>query len=108
MDINLRKGLKGLLVARNKGGSPKDVPKSQVPTNLPPPPPLPVTSISLLPYPELEEGEVAPSKGTKQQKTVRENRGSSVESKEDSLGANVRQSQCTWAPRLELDGTSIP
>ena len=35
MDINPRKGLKGLLVVRNKGGSTKDAPKSQVPTNLP-------------------------------------------------------------------------
>ena len=74
MDINSRKGLKGLIAARNKWGSSKDVPKSQVPANLQPPPPLLVTSVGLLPYPdlmkkrkvqELEEGEVAPSKGMK-------------------------------------------
>ena len=55
MDINIRRGLKGLFFARNKWGSSKDVPKSQVPTNLPPPPPLPVTSIGLFPYPDLKK-----------------------------------------------------
>ena len=55
MDINIRRGLKGLLFARNKWGSSKDVPKSQVPANLPPPPPLLVTSIGLFPYPDLKK-----------------------------------------------------
>ena len=31
-----------------------------------------------------------------------------MESKEDSLEAEVRRPQRTWAPRLELDGTPIP
>ena len=74
MDINPRKGLKGLLTVRNKVGSFKDVPKSQVPTNLPPPPSLLVTSVRLLPYldlkkkkkvQEVEEGEVVPPNGAK-------------------------------------------
>ena len=74
MDIKPRKGLKGLLTTRNKGRSSKDVPKSQVPANLSPPPPLPVTSVGLLLYPnlkkkrkvqELEKGEVVPPKGVK-------------------------------------------
>ena len=55
MDINIRRGLKGFLSARNKWGSSKDVPKSQVPANLPPPPSLPVTSIGLFPYPDLNK-----------------------------------------------------
>ena len=55
MDINLRKGLKGLLSTRNKEGSSKDVPKSQVPTNLPPPPLLPMTLVGLLPCPDLKK-----------------------------------------------------
>ena len=55
MDINPRKGLKGLLAARNKGGSSKDVPKSQVPANLPLPPLLPMTSVGLLPYLDLKK-----------------------------------------------------
>ena len=33
MDINPRRGLKGLLFARNKGGPSKDAPKSQVPSS---------------------------------------------------------------------------
>lgn len=38
---------------------------------------------------EVEEGEVVPLKGGKQQKTVREKMGSSMERKEDSLVANM-------------------
>jgi len=33
---------------------------------------------------------------------------SSVDSREDSSGADVGQQQCTWAPWLELDGVDIP
>lgn len=77
MDINPRKGLKGLLAARNQGGSSNGAPKSQVPANLPPPPPLLVTSVGLLPNPDLkrkrkvqevqevEEGKMIPLKGGK-------------------------------------------
>ena len=74
MDINPRKGLKGLHVVRNKGGSTKDAPKSQVPTNLRPPPPFLVTLVGLPPNPnlkrkrkvqEVEEGGMVPSKGAK-------------------------------------------
>ena len=74
MDINLRRGLKGLLAGTSKGASSKEVPKSQVPTNVPPLPPLPVTTVELLPCPdlkkkrkvqELEKGEMVPSKGAK-------------------------------------------
>ena len=59
---------------RNKGSTSKDVPKTQVPANLPPPPPPFVTIVGLLPNPDLkkkrkvleaEEGEMVPFKGTK-------------------------------------------
>ena len=77
MDSKKRPSLKGLIANRNKGGTSKDVPRTQIPTNLPSPPPPPAdlglhaaqdlkkTRI----VQELEEGEVAPPKDTKQQKT---------------------------------------
>ena len=92
---------------RNKGGLSKDVPKSQVPVNLPPPPLLPVTSVGLLPcldlkkkrkVQEVEEGEVVPSKGAKQPKNAKDRRASFTDSKEDPVRAEVRQQQRTWAP----------
>ena len=73
-DLKKRSSLKGLISNRNKGGTSKDVPKIQTPTILPPLPP-PTTDLGLLANPnlkkkrpgqELEEGEVAPQKGTKQ------------------------------------------
>ena len=69
MALNQRKGLRNLMAGRNKGSTLKEVPKSQIPPNLPPPPPPPTTDLSLLPIPnlkkkrkdqELEEGEVVP------------------------------------------------
>ena len=75
MEINPRKGLNCLLAGSKKWGSSKEVPKSQVPANLPPPPsPLPITIVGLLPYldlkkkrkvQEVKEGEVVPLKGSK-------------------------------------------
>ena len=68
-----RTNLKGLLANRNKESASKEVPKTQVPLNLPPSP-LPVTTVGLLPNPDLkrkrkvqevEEGEVIPLKGAK-------------------------------------------
>ena len=73
-DLKKRSSLKGLISNRNKGGTSKDVPKIQTPTILPPLRP-PTTDLRLLANPnlkkkrpgqELEEGEVAPQKGTKQ------------------------------------------
>ena len=69
MALNLRRGLKDLIAGRNKGSSSKEVPKSQVVDNLPLSPPHPITSLGLIPLPnlkkkrkeqELEEGEVVP------------------------------------------------
>ena len=114
-DLKKRSSLKGLIANRNKGGTSKDVPKIQTPTILPPLP-LPTTDLGLLANPnlkkkrpgqELEEGEVAPQKGTKQQKTIkdpRDKRAISVDSRDE---AEVRQQQRTWAPRIELEGTPI-
>ena len=55
----------------------------------------------------LEEGEIGPSKGNKQQKVAqnqRSKRSSSVESREGPLAANVRRTPSIWSPKLELDG----
>ena len=66
------KNLRELLAARGKNSAPKETNKPQVLANLPPPPPLPVTSTGLLPNPDLkrkrkdpevhevEEGEMIP------------------------------------------------
>ena len=57
------------MATRNKGSTSQEVPKSQVPPILPPPPPLPSIDLGLhtlpnqkkkRPVQQLEEGEVAP------------------------------------------------
>ena len=72
MDQKKRPSLKGLLASRNKGGSSKEVPKTQPPAIPPPPSP---TDLGLLAIPnlkkrrldhELEEGKLAPQKDNKQ------------------------------------------
>ena len=100
-----------------KGSSSKDAPKTQLHPN---PPFLPLPSpLSLHPDPnlqnkkrkgkEIEEGEFAPLKDPKQQKTNRERQMKTLmESREDSMGAEVRRPQRTWSFRLELDGAPIP
>ena len=76
MDLKQMIGLKGLMANRNKGQTFKDVPKTQVPLSLPPLPLLP-TDLGLQanpnlrkkrPVEDLEEGEVGPQKGAKQQR----------------------------------------
>ena len=52
MDQKKRPGLKGLLASRNKGGSSKEVPKTQPPV-IPPPPAL--TDLGLLAMPNLKK-----------------------------------------------------
>ena len=73
------KSLRELLASRGKESMSKAALKSQVPSNLPPPPPQIPTDLGLKPNPDLkkkrplemlEEGEVGPRKGTKQQKVV--------------------------------------
>ena len=92
MYLKQRTSLKVLLANRNKGSTSKEAPKTQVPTNLPHPPPLLPTNLGLKANPNLkkkrtvkylEEGEVGPQKGAKQQRKTREpkdKRAQSVES----------------------------
>ena len=83
------------MASKNKGATSQEVPKSQVPPTLPPPsPPLP-TDLGLhmmrdlkkkRPIQEIEEGELPPQMGTKQQKTAKDpkdGRSSSVGSREE-------------------------
>ena len=113
MDQKKRPGLKGLL-AKNKGGSFKEAPKTQPPEI---PAPSPPTDPGLLAMPNLkkrrpnqglEEGELIPQKENKQQKTtkdLRDKRGSSVDSRDE---VEVRWPQQPWASWLEMDGAAIP
>ena len=75
MALNPRKGLKDLMVGRNKGSSSKDAPKSQLPLPLPLPTSPPTTTVCLLPIlnlkkkrkeQEVKEGEVVPQNEAKQ------------------------------------------
>ena len=114
------KSLRNLMAARNKGPSSQEAFKSQVPPTLPPPHPSAPTDLRLhalpnlkkkRPMQELEEGEMASQKGTKQQKTIRgpkDKRFSLVDSREEQSLAEVRLQPRTWAPQLEVDGASIP
>ena len=97
----------------------KETNKSQPSANLPPPPPQLPTDLGLKQILDLkkkrssealEEGEVGPQKGKKQQKMAdnRGRRSPSVESRDESLGAEVRQPPRVWSPRLEVDGATIP
>ena len=114
MDQKKRPGLKGLL-AKSRGGSSKEAPKTQPPPEIPVP--HPPTDLGLQAMPNLkkkrpdqglEEGEIVPRKEGKQQKTNRDpkdKRGSFVDSRKE---AEVRRPQRPWAPRLEMDGVAIP
>ena len=96
-----------LMANRNKRSTSKEVPKAQVPTNLPPLPPQLPADLGLKVNPDLrkkrqaknlEKGEVGPQKGAKQQKKAREpkdNRTKSVESQEKT---KLRWGQRSWAP----------
>jgi len=65
MDSKRRPSLKGLIANRNKGGTSKDFPRTQLPTNLPSPPPADLDLHAAQDLKkkrtvqELEEGEVA-------------------------------------------------
>ena len=63
-----------------------------------------MTTVGLLPCPDLkkkrkvqevEEGEVVLPKGAKQPKNAKDKWASSVDNKEDPVGAEVRRQQCT-------------
>ena len=112
--------LKELMKNRNKAPSPKDKNKSKPLVNPPPPPPpqLPA-DLGLKPNPDLrrkryiealEEGEMAPSKGSKQPRQSQDQRGrrsTSVDSREEPPMAQVRRPTRTWSPKLEVDGVPI-
>ena len=95
--------LKELKKNRNKASSPKDKNKSKPPTNPPPPPPQIPSDLRLKPNPDLrkkrqmetaEEGELGPSKGSKQPRQSqdhRSRRSSSVENREEPSVAQVRR-----------------
>ena len=114
MDQKKRPGLRGLL-AKNRGGSSKEAPKTQPPPEIPVPPPPTNLDLQAMhnlkkrrPDQGLEEGEIVPQKEGKQQKTnrnPRDKRGSSVDNSEE---AEVHRPQWLWAPRLEMDGAAIP
>ena len=111
--------LRDLMKGRNKPPTPQEANKSKPPVNPPPPPPQLPADLGLKPNPELrrkmqyealEEGEIGPSKGSKQQRVSqdqRSKRSSSVEGWEDPLAAHVRRTPHTWSPKLELDSVPI-
>ena len=112
--------LKELIKNRNKAPSPKDKNKSKPPINPPaPPPPQIPADLGLKPNPDLrkkrhiettEEGELGPSKGSKQPRQSQDHknrRSNSVDSREEPPVAQVRQPTRTWSPVLEVDGMPI-
>ena len=110
--------LKELMKNRNKSPSPQDKNKSKPPINPHPPPQLP-TDIGLKPNPDLrrkrhtevtEEGEMGPSKGSKQPRQSqdqRNRRSNSVDNREEPLVAQVRCPTRIWSPKLEVDSVPI-
>ena len=112
--------LRDLMKGRNKAPSLQQKSKSKPPVNPPPPPPpqLPA-DLKLKPNPDLrrkrhtkvsEEGEMGPSKGSKQPRQTQDQRSrrlGSVDSREELLVAQVRRPTRTWLPKLEVDGVPI-
>ena len=111
--------LKELMRNRNKASSPKDKNKSKPPTNPPPPPPQIPSDLRLKPNPDLrkkrqmetaEEGELGPSKGSKQPRQSQDHRSrrfNFVDNREEPLVAQVRRPTRTWSLVLEVDGMPI-
>ena len=97
--------LRELMKGRNKAPSPQDKNKSKLPVNPPPPPPPPqlLADLGLKPNPNLrrkkhtevtEEGEMGPSKGSKQlrqSQDQRSRRSNSVDSREELPVAQVHR-----------------
>ena len=87
--------------------------------NPPPPPPQLPADLGLKSNPDLrrkrytealEEGEVGPPKGSKQQRQSqdpRSRRSGSVDSREELPVAQVCRPTRTWSPKLEVDGAPI-
>ena len=113
--------LRDLMKNRNKAPSPQDKNKSKPPVNPPPPPPphqLPA-DLELKSNPDLrrkkhtkvtKEGEMGPSKGSKQPRQSQDQRSrksNSVDSREEPPMAQVRRPTRTWSPKLEVNGVPI-
>ena len=110
--------LRELMKGRNKVHPSQEKSKSKPLVN-----PLPLSQLpadlGLKPNPDLrrkryieapEEGEVGPSKGSKQQRPSqdqRSRRSGSVDSREELPMAQVRRPTRTWSPKLEVDGAPI-
>ena len=112
--------LKELMKSWNKAPSPQDKNKSKPPVNPPPPlPPQLLANLGLKPNPDLrrkrhlgatDEGELGPSKGSKQPRQSqdqRNRRSNSVDSREEPPVAQVRCPTRTWSPVLEVDDVPI-
>ena len=112
--------LRELMKGRNKAPSPQDKNKSKPPVNPPPPPPpqLPVdlglklnSNLRRKRHTEVpEEGEMGPSKGSKQPRQSQDQRSrrfGSVDNREELPVAQVRRPTRTWSPKLEVDGVPI-
>ena len=111
--------LRELMKNRNKAPSPQDKNKSKPSVNPPPPPPQLLVDLGLKPnldlrkkrQPEVtKEGEMGPSKGSKQPRQSqdqRSRRSNSVDSREELPVAQVRRPTRTWSPKLEVDGVPI-
>ena len=120
MALKTGPSLRELMKGRNKTPSPQDKNKSKPPVNPPPPPPpqLPA-DLELKPNSDLrrkrhtevpKEGEMSPSKGSKQSRQSQDQRSrrfGSVDSREELPVAQVRYPTRTWSPKLEVDGVPI-
>ena len=111
--------LRELMKGRNKAPAPQEANKFKPPVNPPPPPPQLPANLGLKPIPELrkkrhsealEEGEVGPPKGSKQQRQShdqRTRRSDSVDNRKKLPVAQVRRPTRIWSPKLEVDSVPI-
>ena len=119
MTLKPTPSLRELMKGRHKTPSPQEANKSKHPVN-PPPSPLQLPAdLGLKPNPELrrkrhqeglEEGEIGPPKGNKQQRQYQDQRSrksNSVDSREDLPVAQMRRPSRIWSPKLEVDGVPI-
>ena len=121
MALKTGPSLRKLMKSRNKATSPRDKNKSKLlvnPPSPPPPPQLPA-DLGLKPNPDLrrkrhiealKDGEMAPSKGSKQPRQSqdqRRRRSNSVDSREEPPVAQVCRPTRTWSPKLKVYGVPI-
>ena len=109
MASNKGKSLRELMANRGKGQTSKAPTKSQIPADLG----LKVNPDlkKKRPVESLEEGEVGPRQGAKQQKVTREHRDKRapfVKSREELERAEVCMPPRIWSHRLEVGGAAIP